>query len=162
MNHYPKSRNICSGVSCRGVLQFWSLYVATPLIMVPSVVCRRQAVQPAASRLEQYYIFRCVRQERISIRGSVRPSVRPSFRPSVGRSVRPSVGPLRLFKNRVFPLLLATVRSYTGSNDRQTCFICLFVHQSLHICHMFSAKFNTRGNTVRTHRVAITAFTDLS
>ena len=32
-------------------------------------------------------VFRCVRQERISIRGCVRPSVRPSVRRSVRRSV---------------------------------------------------------------------------
>ena len=30
-----------------------------------------------------HFVFRCVRQERISIRGSVRPSIRPSARPSV-------------------------------------------------------------------------------
>ena len=40
-------------------------------------------------------IFRCVRQERISIRGSVRASVRPSIRPSVRRSVGPSVTPVQ-------------------------------------------------------------------
>ena len=44
-------------------------------------------------------LFRCVRQERISIRGSVRPSVRPS------------VCLLRKCKNRVSRLFLATVRS---------------------------------------------------
>ena len=37
-------------------------------------------------------------------------------------SVRWSVGPLRLFKNRVSQLFLATVRSYTELNDRYTCF----------------------------------------
>ena len=36
-------------------------------------------------------VFRCVRQERISIRGSVPPSVRPSGSPSVRPSVRMSV-----------------------------------------------------------------------
>ena len=76
--------------------------------------------------------FRCVRQERISIKGSVRSSVRLSVGPSVGRSVRPS----RLCKNRVSRLFLATVRSYTETNDQPTCFESLFtrlfVHLSLH------------------------------
>ena len=40
------------------------------------------------------YVFRCVRQERISIRGCVRPSVRPS--------VRRSIRPLRLCKKPRF------------------------------------------------------------
>ena len=90
-------------------------------------------------------VFRCVRQERISIRGSVRPSVGPS----VGRSVRPS----RLCKKRVSRLFLATVRSYTETNDQPTCFESLFtrlfVHLSLHtyICHMI----NTRGNSSQDH-----------
>ena len=34
------------------------------------------------------FLFRCVRQERISIRGSVRPFVRPSLGPSLGPYVR--------------------------------------------------------------------------
>ena len=42
-----------------------------------------------------YFIFKCVRQERISTRGSVRPSVRRSVRRSVRPSVRPSVTPVR-------------------------------------------------------------------
>ena len=98
-------------------------------------------------------VFRCVRQERISIRGSVRPSVH--------WSIRPYVHPLHKCKNRVSRLFLATMRSYTESNDRQTCFesllyyscrfICLFVHLSLHICHMF----NTRRDTARTHRCPV-------
>ena len=77
--------------------------------------------------------------------------------PSVGPSVRPYVRPLRKCKNRVSRLFLATMRSYNESNDRLTrfesllhysCrFICLFVHLSLHICHMF----NTRRDTARTH-----------
>ena len=53
-------------------------------------------------------------------------------------SVRPSVGPLRLCNNRVSRLFLATVRSYTESNDQPTCFESLFtrlfVHLSLHTC----------------------------
>ena len=81
-------------------------------------------------------IFRCVRQERISLRGSVRLSVRPSVRPSVGPLVRLSVRPLRLCKNRNIRLFLATVRSYTETNDQPTCFESLFsrlfVHLSLH------------------------------
>ena len=73
---------------------------------------------------------------RTSIRGSVRPSVGPSVRPSVrrsvrpsvGPSVRPSVGPLRLCKNRVSRLFLATVRSYTETNDQPTCFESLLYY----------------------------------
>ena len=57
---------------------------------------------------------------RISIRGSVRPSVRPS--------VRRSVGPLRLCKNRVSRLFLATVRFYTETNDQPTCFESLLYY----------------------------------
>ena len=40
-------------------------------------------------------VFRCVRQERISLRGSVRPSVSPSVSTSVSQSVRPSVTPVQ-------------------------------------------------------------------
>merc|ERR1711911_27672 len=74
-------------------------------------------------------VFRCVRQERISIRGSVRPSVRP----------------LRMCKNRISRLFLATMRSYTETNDQPTCFdsllhfsfvssVCLSVCLSLSVC----------------------------
>ena len=101
------------------------------------------------SRLHLCLVFRCVRQERISIRGSVRPSVR--------RSVRP----LRLCKNRVSWLFLAAMRSYTKSYERQTCFesllyyscrlICLIIHLSLHICHLI----NTHRDTVRTHHCPV-------
>ena len=63
-------------------------------------------------------------------------SVRPSVRPSVGRSVRP----LRLCKNRVFWLIFATTRSYTESNERQSCFaslryysVCLSICLSINI-----------------------------
>ena len=83
-----------------------------------------------------YFIFKCVRQERISTRGSVHPSVHPSVPPSVPQSVCWSVGLLRLCKNRVSRLFLATVRSYTETNDQPTCFQSLFtrlfVHLSLH------------------------------
>ena len=58
------------------------------------------------------------------VRRSVGPSVRPSVRPSVGRSV----GPLRLCKNRVSRLFLATVRSYTETNDQPTCFESLLYY----------------------------------
>ena len=72
------------------------------------------------SSVGNVWVFRCVRQERISIRGPVRPSVRPSV----------------LCKNRVSWLFLATVRSYTETNDQPTCFESLFtrlfVHLSLH------------------------------
>ena len=43
-------------------------------------------------------------------------------------SVRPSVRPLRLCKNRVSRLFLATVRSYTETNDQPTCFESLLYH----------------------------------
>ena len=62
---------------------------------------------------------RCVHQERISIRGSVRPSDGPSVSPTVRRLVDRSVGPLRLCKNRVSWLFLATVRSDTETNDQR-------------------------------------------
>ena len=52
-------------------------------------------------------VFRCVRQERISIRGFVRRSVGPSVRPSVGPSVRPSVRHTLLFCT-----ITSTLRSF--------------------------------------------------
>ena len=51
----------------------------------------------------------------------------PSVRPSVRRYVRP----LRKCKNRVSRLFLATMRSYTESNDRQTCFESLLYYSSV-------------------------------
>ena len=55
---------------------------------------------------------------------------------SLCRSVGRSVGPLRLCRNCIFRLFLATVRSYTETNDQPTCFESLFtrlfVHLSLH------------------------------
>ena len=53
--------------------------------------------------------------------------------PSVGPSVRPLVGLLCLCKNRVSRLFLATVRSYTETNDQPTCFESLFTHLSFHL-----------------------------
>ena len=50
--------------------------------------------------------------------------------PSVCLSICPSVLSLRLCKNLVSRLFLATVRSYTESNDRQTCFESL-LHYSV-------------------------------
>ena len=50
--------------------------------------------------------------------------VRLSFRPSF----RPSVDPLRLCINRVSRLFLATVRSYTETNDQPTCFESLLYY----------------------------------
>ena len=58
------------------------------------------------SQIIHSFVFRCVRQEHISIRGSVRPSVHPS------------VCPLRLCKKCVSLLFLATVRFYTETNDQ--------------------------------------------
>ena len=51
-----------------------------------------------------------------------------SVHPFVGPSVRRSVHPLRLCKNRVSGLCLASVRSYTDTNDRQTCFESLLYY----------------------------------
>ena len=59
---------------------------------------------------------------------SVRPSVRPSVGPSVRPSIRPSVRPLRLCENRVSRLFLATVRSYSETNDQPTCFESLLYY----------------------------------
>ena len=42
--------------------------------------------------------------------------------PSIRRSVGRPVGPLRLCENRVSRLFLATVISYTETNDQPTCF----------------------------------------
>ena len=132
------------------------------------------------------YVFRCVRQERISLRGSVRPSViqsvRPSVhppaRPSVCSSVRPSVHPparpsvcstvrlsvrdtcaktafLGCFWPRWDPLVYWMInKRFWEPPLLLSCFICLFVHLSLHMSHMFSAKLNTRRDTVRTRIVA--------
>ena len=91
--------------------------------------------------------------------------LRRSVRPSIPRSVGLSVHPLRLCKYRVSRLYLATFRSYTNSNARRTCFQSLFcpfvVHLSVRLsvspysCHVVSAKFNIRGDTVRTHRCPV-------
>ena len=48
-------------------------------------------------------------------------------------SVGPSVGPLRLCKNRVSRLFLATVRSYTETDDQPTCFESLFTRLFVHL-----------------------------
>ena len=77
-------------------------------------------------------------------------------------SVRPLVLPLRKCKNHVSWLFLATVRSYNETNDQPTCFESLlysllshftrlFVHLSLHICHMI----NTCRDTAWTHRCPV-------
>ena len=91
--------------------------------------------------------------------------LRRSVRPSIPRSVGLSVHPLRLCKYRVSRLYLATFRSYTNSNARRTCFQSLFcpfvVHLSVRLsvspysCHVVSAKFNIRGDIVRTHRCPV-------
>ena len=95
-------------------------------------------------RKRAVFVFRCVRQERISIRGSVRPSVR--------WTIRPSVGPLRLCKNRVSWLFLATVRPYTETNDQPTCFESLFtrlfVHLSLHTYVIWSTHAETQPGRI--------------
>merc|ERR1711911_410636 len=79
----------------------------------------------------------------------------PSVRPSVGPSVRRSVRPLRLCKNRVSRLFLATVRSYTETNDQPTCFESHFSLSvpsvSPYICHMI----NTHRDTAWTHRCLV-------
>ena len=89
-------------------------------------------------------LFRCVRQERISIRGFVRRSVRPS--------VRQSVCPLRKCKNRISWLFLATVRSYIETNDQPTCFESpftrLFVHLSLHTFVTWSIHAETQPGRI--------------
>ena len=71
-------------------------------------------------------LVRCVRQERISIRGSV----------------RPSVGPWRLCKKHVSGLYLATVRSYTETIE-PTCFESL-LHNNLvsSICSSICLSLN--------------------
>ena len=83
---------------------------------------------------------------------SVCPSVRPAVRPSVRPSVGPSVGPLRLCKNRVSRLFLATVRSYTETNDQPTCFASLFtrlfVHLSLHTYVTWSIHAETQPGRI--------------
>ena len=80
-------------------------------------------------------------QEGLSVRPSVGPLFRPSVGPSVRRSVRPSIGPsvrrsvgpsVRLsvtqMQKRVSQFFLATVRSYTETNDQPTCFDSLLYH----------------------------------
>ena len=66
-------------------------------------------------------LFRLVRQERISISGSVRRSV--------NRSVGPSVSPLcKIRVSRQQSAGLTKMRSYTESNDRRTCFESFFCY----------------------------------
>ena len=79
-----------------------------------------------------------------------------SVRPSVGPSVRPSVGPLRLCKNRVSRLFLATVRSCTctETNDQppsyESLFTRLFVHLSLHTYVTWSIHAKTQPGRIIT------------
>ena len=97
----------------------------------------------------------------MSLCRSVCPSVRWSVRRSVRRSVRPSVRPLHMCKNRVSRLffghgeILYWIKRNLRASFATLSFICLLVHLSLHICHMFIAKVNTRGDTVRTHRCPV-------
>ena len=74
------------------------------------------------------------------------PSVCLSVHRSVRLSVRPSVCLLRKCKNRVSRLFLATVRSYTETNDQPTCFesllyylvispVCLSICLSIYMSH---------------------------
>ena len=93
-------------------------------------------------------LFRCVRQERISIRGSVRPSVCRSVGPSVRRSVRHACAKnafLGCFWPRWDPTLKQMINQHVFWES---------LHPSVrpsvspYICHMI----NTRWDTARTHR----------
>ena len=79
------------------------------------------------------FLFRCVRQERISIRGSVCPSVGLS----ICWSIHWLVSPLRLCKKHVSRLFLATVRSYTKTNDQPTCWVFSPVYSSICLSHTY-------------------------
>ena len=83
--------------------------------------------------VKNFSLFRCVRQERMSIRGFVRPLVRQ----------------LRLCKNRVSRLFWpCTVRSLTESNDQQTCFESLY---SVVGCLGIAAKWTKCWSIKREH-----------
>ena len=98
-----------------------------------------------AFALLRNFIFRCVRQKRISIRGAVRPSVRPS----VGRSVTPVQKP---HFSAVFGH-----GEILHWNKWSTNMFWESFHPSVrpsvspYICHMI----NTRWDTARTHRCPV-------
>ena len=80
--------------------------------------------------------------------------------PSVRPSVRRSVYPLRKCKNRVSRLFLATVRSYTETNDQPTCFDSLLYHLVVSpvcssICLSIYVTWSIHADTVRTHRCPV-------
>ena len=94
-------------------------------------------------------IFRCIRQERISIRKTVHPSV--------SRLVSWLVSPPVHYAKTTFlgcfwpwwdPLLNLMINQHVLEPPLLLShFTRLFVHRFLHICHMI----NTRKDTVRTH-----------
>ena len=98
-------------------------------------------------------------------------SMKKSVRPSVRSSICPSVCPSRLLRNAALDSFFSRgdVHNTIYSKYFSVCFerllwysclfICLFVH--LHI-QTFSIKFNSRGDTLRTHRCRLQAFRPLT
>ena len=86
------------------------------------------------------------------------PSVRPSVLPSVRPSVRPSITPVQKPRfSAVFGLgeilywFKRSTNEFWESPLLLSRFICQFVHLSFRSCHMF----NTRRDTVWTHRCPV-------
>ena len=94
-------------------------------------------------------VFRCVRQERISIRESVCPSVRWCVRNACAKAAF-----LGWFRPR-WDLILNLVINKRVFRASFTLSLQLSVHLYLHIRHIFSANVNTRRDTVRTHRCPV-------
>ena len=79
----------------------------------------------------ELFVFRCVRQERISIRGSVRPSLRPSVPPSVGPYACAITAFLGCFRPRWDPTLKQMIIQHVLRVLSPVCSsICLFIHMS--------------------------------
>ena len=72
--------------------------------------------------------------------------------PYVRPSVRPIVCPLRQSKNRVSWLFLATVRTHTEMNDRQTCFesvLFLIYSVVLSVCPFVSSYMSNVPHQIK-------------
>ena len=118
---------VCDSKSCNVARSFGP----SPLAFLAFLIVFCTAPESSPSALVS--LFRCIRQERIYIRGSVRPSARPS----IGRLVRYACAKtvfLGCFWPRWVPLLNRIIDMHVlRASFPPFCFICLFIHRSLHL-----------------------------